>query len=71
MGDERNEITSRASESSGAPAAVAARGRPMSAEQLVRSLAAITASFYVLGFLTTIAYLYKLGTNSAFRIFRC
>jgi hypothetical protein len=33
----------------------------MSAEQLVRSVAAITAVLYVVGFLTSNAYLYKLG----------
>lgn len=41
----------------------AAPGAKLGLEQLVKSLAAITAVFYVVGFLTTNSYLYKLGVS--------
>lgn len=55
------------SETTHAPAAArpaeASPGARMAIEQLIKSLAAITAVFYVVGFLTTNAYLYKLGVS--------
>lgn len=55
-----------ASETDLAPTPRSAAGPPGSKqglEPLVKSLAAITAVFYVVGFLTTNAYLYKLGVS--------
>lgn len=43
--------------------------RRLSIDSVVRNVAAITAGFYVLGFLTTNAYLYKLGVPD-FSLFR-
>jgi hypothetical protein len=55
------------SETHAAPAtprrAEAPPGSKVAVEQLVKSLAAVTAVFYVVGFLTTNAYLYKLGVS--------
>ena len=47
----------------GPPSGAPARRPPQPVEQLVRSLAAVTAVFYVVGFLTTNAYLYQLGVS--------
>ena len=56
-----------ASETPLASATPRAAGAPpaskLAVEQLIKSLAAITAVFYVVGFLTTNAYLYKLGVS--------
>lgn len=45
------------------PAGTSSPGAKLPIEQLVKSLAAVTAVFYVVGFLTTNAYLYKLGVS--------
>jgi hypothetical protein len=46
----------------GPPTGAPGRGK-VSIETLVRSVATVGALFYVLGFLTTNAYLYKLGVS--------
>ncbi|MBA2596975.1 MAG: hypothetical protein H0V00_10175 [Chloroflexia bacterium] len=54
---------SEPSASSGPPAGAPPRAASMPLEMLVKSLAAIAAIFYVLGFLTTNSYLYLLGVS--------
>ncbi len=60
-------VVDASSEWQAAPAtprrAEAPPGSKMAVEQLIKSLAAVTAVFYVVGFLTTNAYLYKLGVS--------
>ncbi len=51
------------SATTGPSTGVPERGSHVPAEMLVKSLAAIAATFYVLGFLTTNAYLYLLGVS--------
>jgi hypothetical protein len=50
-------------ESSGPPPRGGSRGASSPIEQLIRSVAAIAAIFYVFGFLTTNSYLYKIGVS--------
>lgn len=61
-GEQRDE-SAGAVRPAGPPPGAPARRTPLPAEQLVRNLAAVTAVFYVVGFLTTNAYLYQLGVS--------
>ena len=47
----------------GPPTGGGARGGPAPIEQMVRSVAVVAGLFYVLGFLTTNAYLYRIGVS--------
>src|SRR5918994_919352 len=61
-GGDASGVTLPGEASNGPPAGAPGRGK-IPIETLVRSVATVGALFYVLGFLTTNAYLYKLGVS--------